>query len=233
MNWSDKVFAYCERGNDPGFWAEPLNALSNAGFIVAAVVALARWRGARGGKVELVLIAMVFAIGIGSFLFHTIASRWARIADVAPIGLFMFGYLAYALSRFAGLEWRGVAASLLLFLASGAVAGSLDCGGAPCLNGSLGYVPTLAALLVVGLVMTRRGGGTGRSLLVAAGIFAISLALRSVDKSLCPAVLIGPGWRAGTHALWHILNALVLYLLLIAAMRHGKALRNGEKVIAE
>ena len=28
----DKIFAYCERGLNPGFWAEPLNAISNAAF---------------------------------------------------------------------------------------------------------------------------------------------------------------------------------------------------------
>ena len=31
MDWS-KVYSYCERGGDPGFWAEPLNAISNGAF---------------------------------------------------------------------------------------------------------------------------------------------------------------------------------------------------------
>ena len=26
---NQKIFAYCERGQDPGFWAEPLNAVTN------------------------------------------------------------------------------------------------------------------------------------------------------------------------------------------------------------
>ena len=39
MNLGEKIFIYCERGQDPSFWAEPLNAVSNAAFIIAALVA--------------------------------------------------------------------------------------------------------------------------------------------------------------------------------------------------
>ena len=39
MAWSDQVFSYCERGGAPGFWAEPLNALSNGAFIITGLIA--------------------------------------------------------------------------------------------------------------------------------------------------------------------------------------------------
>ena len=34
-SWFEPVDLYCER-TDPGYWSEPLNALSNASFILAA-----------------------------------------------------------------------------------------------------------------------------------------------------------------------------------------------------
>ncbi len=37
MDWSRAVNSYCER-TDPGFWSEPVNALTNAAFLVAAFV---------------------------------------------------------------------------------------------------------------------------------------------------------------------------------------------------
>ena len=40
----DRIDAYCERLG-PAFWAEPVNALTNAAFPIAAWVAWRRWRG--------------------------------------------------------------------------------------------------------------------------------------------------------------------------------------------
>ena len=92
MDWGAKIYNYCERGGDPAFWAEPLNAVSNAAFIIAALFAtrefFLRPSGQRG-LAEAGLILLVYVIGIGNFLFHTYATRWASIADTAPIGLFM------------------------------------------------------------------------------------------------------------------------------------------------
>jgi hypothetical protein len=63
-----------------------------------------------------------------------------------------------------------------------------------------------------------RDRATGRALFLAAGLFALSLAFRVVDLPICPA------FPTGTHFVWHLLNALVLYVLLRAAIAHaGKA----------
>lgn len=222
MNWSDKVFAYCERGNDPGFWAEPLNAISNAAFIIAATAALICWRGSRRGAAEFLLIGIVFSIGIGSFMFHTLATKWARAADVAPISVFMLAYLGFALRRFLVLSWMAVAAGLIAFLGAGAAAEGITCRGGACLNGSLGYLPALGAMIVVAVAAGRRRHPAERGLWTAAAVFALSLVFRSIDMAACPTTLIQPGWRTGTHALWHILNALVLYKLLTAAIGQAK-----------
>ncbi len=47
MDWG-KVYSYCERGGDPSFWAEPLNALSNGAFIIAGLIAA--WQLARSPR---------------------------------------------------------------------------------------------------------------------------------------------------------------------------------------
>ena len=81
MDWTAAVDAYCERVG-PAFWAEPVNALTNAAFLVAAFWALRQWKRQplRDGA-TLVLILVVALVGIGSFLFHTLATRWAGLAD--------------------------------------------------------------------------------------------------------------------------------------------------------
>ena len=78
MAWTDKIFAYCERAGDPAFWAEPFNAISNVAFLIAALagaVLLVRTPNARERRIEWGLVLLVTIIGIGSFLFHTYATR--------------------------------------------------------------------------------------------------------------------------------------------------------------
>src|SRR3954464_12359934 len=95
-SWSDPVDLYCER-LDAGFGAEPLNAVSNAAFVIAAGAAFLRWRRAGASDVPaLLLIVVVAGVGTGSFLFHTLANRWSELADVLPIAVFIYGYFFLA-----------------------------------------------------------------------------------------------------------------------------------------
>ena len=214
MNWSEAVDLYCER-TDASFWSEPVNALSNAAFLVAAALALDLWRrGDRKDWPALALIVIVAAVGVGSFVFHTVATRAAILADVVPIGVFIYGYLLLALRRFLHLRVI-VAAPIVVAYAAGAQALSA-LAPARLLNGSIGYLPALAALIAV--AVAAREQGTRRSLGLAAVVFAISLAFRTADIALCPQ------FPLGIHFVWHVLNAVVLYVLLrtaIAARRAG------------
>ncbi|MFN3869410.1 MAG: ceramidase domain-containing protein [Hyphomicrobiaceae bacterium] len=235
MTWDTKVFRYCERGVDPSFWAEPLNAVSNGAFIIAAVAAaISLSRDARGthARSEWLLIGLLMAIGVGSFLFHTFATRWAALADVVPIGVFMLAYLGYALRRFIGLGWVFVAAGLGVFVAAMQLAEGIDCRPAllsvtaaargPCLNGTVGYLPAFAAMVLIGFVLQRKGHAAARYLLTAAAVFLMSMFFRTVDIEICALTRLG-GRALGTHFLWHVLNATTLYLLVVAAIRHGAA----------
>jgi hypothetical protein len=237
LDWDDRIFRYCERGNDAGFWAEPLNAVTNGAFLIAAVlaaIALLRLPSKPGRIAEWVLVVLLVAIGLGSFLFHTHATRWAAVADTAPIGLFMVAYLTYALRRFLELHWAVIAAVLLLFAGALRAAGSVTCEtgllpltesmGAPCLNGTAGYLPAFIALLIVGTVLALRRHPACRSLLAAAAMLFVSMLARTLDWELCRSVTWG-GRDIGTHFLWHLLNAALLYVLLLAAIRHGAARR--------
>lgn len=224
MDWKTQIFAYCERGTNTAFWAEPLNAVSNFAFIGAAFLALQLWnvkRSVRDGAIELGLIGIVFAVGVGSFLFHTFATKWAMLADTIPISMFMVAYLSYAVRRFVAVTWFATGLSVVFFLLAAAAVETISCDGARCLNGSLGYVPAWAALMIIGGALQASDHPAAKSLLTAAAIFGVSLIFRSVDLLVCAGTLIQPGWRAGTHAIWHVLNATVLYLLLRAAVRYG------------
>ena len=214
MNWFAPVDIYCERVG-PGFWAEPTNALTNLAFLLAAAAAGVEAR--RRNDVPVFLLALVVAVvGIGSFLFHTFANRWSSLADVIPIAIFIHAYVLLAMRRHLGLGWLGSAAGFALFLAASYVVVRLLPPG--FLNGSGGYVPAWGALLVVGLLLLVRHRPGGPGVLLAFGIFTVSLGFRASDMAVCPDVPLG------THFVWHVLNAVTLYVLLRTALAAPKRL---------
>jgi hypothetical protein len=231
------IFAYCERGADPSFWGEPWNAVTNGGFILAGLAGAVMLAG-RPSRERLLwhyfFILNFMAIGIGSFLFHTLATPWSEAADTAPIGIFMVTYLIFAQRRFIGLSWFWTAAALALFIALLIFSMRVQCWDgrigllddvppgvqAKCLNGSLGYFPALFALWLIGGVLAIRRHPAAALVLTAGAVFAVSLAFRSLDYTFCDQVML-LGHKTGTHFIWHLLNSLTLFLLLVAAIRYG------------
>jgi hypothetical protein len=203
---------YCERLS-PAFWAEPANAMSNFAFVIAAAGAFLLWR-RRGGAdyPALALIIVTASVGVGSFIFHTIATRGAMLLDVIPIAIFIYGYFLLALRRYFRLSIVPATAITLAFAALSFFATTID-----ALNGSVGYLPALAALSIFAALLWPRSGqrGAAHALAAAALLFAISLVFRTIDRAICPA------FPLGAHLLWHMLNACVLWLLLRAAILAG------------
>lgn len=233
------IFAYCERGWDPSFWAEPLNAVTNGGFIVAAlagIVLLASKPAQERLLWHYFFILNFIAIGIGSFLFHTLATPWSAAADTTPIGVFMLAYLVFAMRRFIRLPWFWALAALALFIGAANISMQIQCwqgqfgildnvpagARAQCLNGSLGYAPALLTMWITGGILAIRQHPAAKLILLAGLVFVVSLTFRSLDFALCNDVLLF-GYKAGTHFLWHLLNSTTLFLLLLAAIRYGTA----------
>ena len=75
-------------------------------------------------------------------------------------------------------------------------------------NGSVVYFPTLATLVAASAYAWQLRHPANPYLLSAAILLGVSLVFRSIDNSVCEAVPIG------THFLWHLCNAGLLYLLL-------------------
>lgn len=229
-----EIFRYCERGQDGAFWAEPFNASSNAAFIVAALIAAAALMACpdRARRpVEWALVLLVAVVGAGSFLFHTYATRWAALADRAPIGIFMLAYLAYALRVYLRAPWLLVLAGVAAFVWSMYAMDQIHCRNtlmpitaaarAPCYNGTLAYTPAFAAMLIVGGILAVLRHRAAPWILAAGIVFLASLAARTFDLELCHVTRL-LGRVRGTHALWHVLNAATLLLLMLAAIRNRR-----------
>lgn len=211
--WNDPVDLYCER-LDAGLWAEPVNAISNLAFIAAALGGYRLWkRYAKDDQFVLLLVLLALLVGIGSFVFHIVATRWGIFADAIPIALFVTAYLALALHRFVGLSWTMSAIWIAIFLAIAALFPRLLPPG--FMNNSGFYFPVLGALVVLGFVLRAKGGEgkwIGGAFLSGAALFALSLSFRIVDPAVCAQ------FPLGTHFLWHCLNGTLIYLMLWTAV---------------
>lgn len=218
MDWLLAVDIYCER-TSLAFWAEPINALSNLAFPIAALwAAVEAKRRQIATPVIWVLITMAALIGFGSFLFHTFANVWSELADTLPIWSFVALFVFTAIHRIGGVKPGKLAAIALgmaalvtvMFLATGE--GQTSTAPDP-LNGSGQYAPAVIALLVFAVLSYRRRHPMWHWISATAAVFLLSLTARTFDMALCPSLPIG------THFIWHILNALMIGLLLQVLVR--------------
>ena len=226
MNWNAYIDSYCERLL-PGFWDEPLNAISNLAFWLSAWLVWRYWQrsvvtnspcSVTTGRVDISsLLVMMLLIGFGSFAFHTVATRWAGALDVLFIAVYLHFYLAVYLHRAMGwrwaLAWLGV--PLFFLLSQGlSIAWRLVLPGT-----AAGYLSAWTVLLLLCIHSALNKLDSTRALAAVAVCFAVSLSLPQLDMPLCS------DWRWGTHFAWHLLNAATLGLTTWAMVRAGRVSR--------
>ncbi len=212
MDWTARIDGYCERLG-PGYWAEPVNALTNIAFIVAGLL---MWHRSAGRPAGQALSGVLIVIGIGSWLFHTHATAWAAAADSLPILAFALAYIYLANRDFWG--WPAWAAALgaagFIPFAAGLIPLVSQ---VPFLAISAAYWPLPLLIAIYAVLLRHRHPATARGLAIGAAILCLSLTFRSLDMVVCEALPLG------THFLWHLLNAIMLGWMIEVWLRHPVA----------
>lgn len=214
MYWSQTIDGYCERLG-PGLWAEPLNAVTNLAFLIAALLA---WRRAHGLPPARLLAILLALIGFGSGLFHILATRWASALDVLSILAFVLVYV-YLATRdfFAAPKWMPLLALPATVAALPLAVTALIFAGIPA--AAAGYLPIAFLILAYAAALRRAAPVTARNLAIGAALLILSITFRALDHPLCAALPMG------THFLWHILNAIMLAWMIETYRRHMLATR--------
>ena len=211
MDWTRAIDSYCERLG-PGLSAEPLNALSNLAFLIAAYVMWQRVRGQQMPVAE-ALCAVLALIGLMSALFHSYAVVWTAIADSVSILIYVLLYLFAANRDYLDLRfWPALGMTLLFFPFAGALVPVFQM--VPGLGGSAAYAPVPLLIALYALYLRRSHPETAAGLAIGAGILVISLGFRTIDEPFCAAFPIG------THFMWHILNGIMLGWMIEVYRRH-------------
>ena len=218
MEWFEAVDGYCERV-DAAFWSEPINAVTNAAFLIAAIWS---WRRPDLPVMARVLTVILALIGNGSFLFHTFAQTWAGLADVLPILMFILVYIYVATRDYFDAS-RGV--SLLAVVGFFPFAAGIGwlISDWEYLGLTRGYVPVPILILIYAYLLRRKLPDVARGLTIGVGILIASMGARWADEPLCH---MHP---MGTHFLWHILNAVMLAWMIEVYRRHMLAGRRAKR----
>lgn len=217
---------YCER-TSADLDAELINAFTNAAFLVGAKLA---WRlqasqpEAKTSSLIRVLIVAMAVVGLGSFLFHTVGTRWAEWGDVIPILIFMLLYLWFVLTYLFAWPavWKIPALAIFCvatFLLEARVSGDVLWGGAL-------FIPTILTFIVIGVTLKRRKHPAANAMIGAIAVFFAAFTARSSDMPVCET------FPLGTHFLWHLLNATLLYLLVRLAILRVPAEAIGRSKVA-
>lgn len=211
MDWFAPVDAYCER-TGPDYWSEPINALTNLAFLLAAVLI---WRRLQGPGLAMgrVMAGVLFVIGIGSWLFHTHANPLTSLMDVVPIVAFILLYVFAATRDYFGARPWVAAVVTAGFIPYAALTVPLF-QQVPGLGSSASYAPVPLLIGVYALLLRRRLPQVARGLAIGAGLLVVSLTFRTLDQASCAVLPIG------THFMWHILNAIMLAWMIEVWRRH-------------
>ena len=221
---------YCETGHPWLFMAEPVNTITNAFIILAAILAYRRVRRARiGFPADLtVLLILLMSVGIGSFLWHGLRTMWALQLDWIPGVLFLIVFTGFWIRTLFG-GFAGIVGALGMPAAS---VGSVILfrnynGGLTGAPQPLMFAPAFATIAAIGVGLVaatyRKFGAGAASLGAIILLFGVSAAVfRSIDLMMCPLVPFG------THFIWHICLSTASYLGIVLLIKMKKKEASGE-----
>lgn len=208
-------YGVCER-TALGPLAEPLNVLSSLAFMVVAVAIFRQYR--RHEDLENkwkwdvhVLTVLTFIIGVNSVAFHAFPNPTTELADTLTIVLFIVLYFWCVLFRIGRTTIFQAGVCFTAFVGFSHI---LVHQFPRALNDSIGYLSSMIALIMIAVYLFLKARPSSTHFMLAAIVGVVSLFCRAIDRELCGML------PTGTHFLWHMLNATLMYILLKQLVRN-------------
>ncbi len=212
---AEQWYGVCERGS-LGILAEPLNVLSSVAFMIVAVSIYRYYH--RHEDLERkwlwdihALTFLTFIIGFNSVIFHSFPSPTTELMDTIPIVMFIILYFWSVLFRIGRCTPFQAVVCFVAFVGFSHI---LVAQFPHSLNDSIGYLSSMIALIVIAVHLHLKARPSSQHFMLAAIVGVCSLFCRAIDREVCPQ------FPVGSHFMWHMLNATLLYLLLKQIIRN-------------
>ena len=208
-------YGVCERGA-LGPMAEPLNVISSFAFMFVAVTIYRHYKKHEDLMGKWIwdihaLTFITFIIGFNSLVFHAFPTPITEMADTITIVLFIILYFWAVLFR---IGRTTIFQALVCFVAFVGFSHILVAQFPHSLNDSIGYLSSMIALIVIAVHLHLKARPSSSHFMLAAIVGVCSLFCRAIDREVCDI------FPFGTHFIWHMLNATLLYILLKQLIRN-------------
>lgn len=193
---------YCEQV--AGFWlTQPLNVITNLAYIIGGVY-LYRYVKVNNlnRNLGIILSGLMIALGVGSTAWHSHKSIPTIMMDEVPIYLFILLSIFILTKSLTKSFLNTLGAMGLVAIIYHVIFTYIP--GAGVYSGSLKYAFALFVFVALSMLVVKKYGQE-YNFSTPLCIFAIAIALRSVDLYICQY------FPLGTHFLWHILVAAAMY----------------------
>lgn len=195
---------YCESGVGL-FYTQPINTISNIALLISAYFAYQLIKTNNINNRTIIILPFILAVtGIGSILWHGMPNLLTNFADTLPLSAFVLLSLFFLLDKLLKkrkLMWQILLAFILVEIPF--IFHIL-----PSFNGFLPYLIMLVFGVFVFYGLIKKYKTLTSDLAIIITLFATAFFFRTIDHTVCPVLSMG------THFIWHILNALVFYLLI-------------------
>jgi len=208
-------YGVCERRAPDELFAEPLNVLTSIGFFIAALLSYIhckRHPEVKGeNKLDIyIIIFFVALIGVASVTFHMAPSKYTELFDIISIVTFIHIYFFSFLVRVAKLK---IFQMIIVYLAFSGTTHMLVSQFPNAMNDSIAYLSSIIAIIFMSFYMNSKRWAASTQLYIASIIGMASLFFRSIDNFVCDQI------PTGTHFIWHLFNAILIYLLVKQLVR--------------
>jgi hypothetical protein len=208
-------YGICER-HAAGIFAEPLNVISSFAFIVVAISIYRFYHRHEDLDRKWIwdihaLTFLTFIIGINSVVFHAFPTPTTELLDTLSIVMFIVVYFWSVLFRIGRCNFFQATICFIAFVGGSHI---LVHQFPRALNDSIGYLSSMMALIVIAIHLHLKARPSSQHFMLASIVGVCSLFCRAIDREICP------DFGFGTHFIWHMLNATLLYILLKQIIRN-------------
>lgn len=202
---------YCEQAKYAGYF-EPWNTVTNLTFIIAGIILLVNLKRSKQLDAKAIFLSSVLIIiGIGSLAWHLYRNNLTLTADSIPIAVFVLSYLFFYLKYTCRKTLHLILLFFGFFIYTPLLTWLLNPDSSEIFgNGGAMYFSAITYLLVIQIYNYYNMRSIIKKSMIIIIVFLISLTFRQANLFLCNNI------HFGTHFMWHILNGLSLYLMVLA-----------------